>query len=174
MGKESDRMKQLWAPWRMAYIQPDSAPQEKGCVFCVRDRLGEDRDRLILARAAHAFVLMNKFPYTNGHLMVAPYRHSADIGDLTEPETLEMQRLTVLSRDVLKECLSPQGFNIGMNLGQVAGAGIRDHLHLHIVPRWSGDTNFMPVFSDVRVIPEHLEATYDRLMEAFAKHNPNP
>jgi len=165
-------MKQLWAPWRMAYIQPDSKPQEKGCVFCIGDRVEENRDRLILLRGTRVFVLMNKFPYTNGHLMVAPYRHTADIGELSDSEALEMHRLTVLCREVLKECLNPHGFNIGMNLGQVAGAGIADHLHLHIVPRWSGDTNFMPVFADVRVIPEHLETTYDRLAAAFEKRIP--
>jgi ATP adenylyltransferase len=112
---------------------------------------------------------MNRYPYTNGHLLVAPFRHTADLADLNELEALEMHRLLVLAKAVLKECVAPQGFNIGMNLGQVAGAGVADHLHMHIVPRWQGDTNFMPVFADVRIIPEHLEETYSRLAEAFAR-----
>lgn len=160
-------MKQLWAPWRMAYIRGESEQPENGCVFCVRDRVGEDRERLILYRGEEVFVLMNKYPYTNGHLMIAPYRHTADPAELTEAEAQEMHRLMIVCRDVLRQRISPHGFNIGMNLGQVAGAGIADHLHLHIVPRWSGDTNFMPVFADVRVIPQHLEATYEHLAPAF-------
>jgi ATP adenylyltransferase len=165
-------MKQLWAPWRMTYIRGEDEKPDPGCIFCVRDRQGDDRRRLILHRGEHAFVLMNKYPYSNGHLMVAPYRHTADPGELDEAEALEMHRLLVLSRDVLGQCMGPHGFNIGMNLGQVAGAGITDHLHLHIVPRWSGDTNFMPVFADVRVIPQHLEATWELLAAAFAARRP--
>lgn len=165
-------MKQLWAPWRMTYIRGENERPDDGCIFCVRDRQGEERERLILHRGEHAFVLMNKYPYTNGHLMVAPYRHSADPGELTAAEVMEMHRLLILGRDVLRQCIAPQGFNIGMNLGQVAGAGITDHLHQHIVPRWGGDTNFMPVFADVRVIPQHLEATYDLLAEGFAARRP--
>jgi len=161
-------MKQLWAPWRMTYIRGEAEKPEDGCIFCIRDILGEDRERLILHRGDHAFVLMNKYPYTNGHLMVAPYRHTADPAELSEAEALEMHRLLVFCRDALRERIAPHGFNIGMNLGQVAGAGIADHLHLHVVPRWSGDTNFMPVFADVRVIPQHLEATYEHLAVAFA------
>jgi len=161
-------MKQLWAPWRMDYILGDSGKRECECIFCVRDITGEDRARLILYRGEHAFVVMNKYPYTNGHLMVAPYRHTADPGELSAVEALEMHRLTVLCRDVLKQCIAPQGFNLGMNLGQIAGAGLADHLHLHVVPRWSGDTNFMPVFADVRVIPQHLETTYALLLGAFS------
>jgi ATP adenylyltransferase len=149
----------------MEYIQGESAGK---CIFCVRDTKGEDRERLILFRGEHAFVMMNKYPYSNGHLMVAPYRHTAELNDLTEVETLEMHKLLVLCRNVLQDSISPHGFNIGMNLGQVAGAGVADHLHMHIVPRWSGDTNFMPIFADVRVIPQHLEATYERLAQGFA------
>lgn len=158
----------------MAYIHGEENCREgkkpdKGCIFCVREIQCEDRERLILHRAEHAFILMNKFPYTNGHLMVAPYRHTADPAVLTGEEALEMHRLMVLCRQVLQECVAPHGFNIGMNLGQVAGAGIADHLHLHIVPRWSGDTNFMPVFADVRVIPQHLEETYNHLVSVFQR-----
>lgn len=160
-------MKQLWAPWRLCYIRGEANAPEKGCIFCVRHIVGEDRQRLILYRGEHVFVLMNKFPYSNGHLMIAPYRHTADPAELTIDEAMEMHSMMVKCRDVLRQRVAAQGFNIGMNLGQIAGAGIADHLHLHIVPRWSGDTNFMPVFSEVRVIPEHLEATYEHLIAAF-------
>jgi len=161
-------MKHLWAPWRMEYILGDTDKKSGDCIFCVRDIAGEDPARLILHRGEHSFVVMNKYPYTNGHLMVAPYRHTADPGELSAEEALEMHELMVLCRDILKERIAPQGFNLGMNLGQIAGAGMADHLHLHIVPRWSGDTNFMPVFADVRVIPQHLEATYALLLESFS------
>ncbi|BCR04800.1 HIT family hydrolase [Desulfuromonas versatilis] len=160
-------MKHLWAPWRMEYIQGDGSP-EAGCIFCVRDLAGEDEKRLILARGEHAFVIMNKFPYTNGHLMVAPYRHTAELGELSEAEILEMHRMLAFSQRALTQCMAPQGFNIGLNLGRTAGAGIEDHLHMHLVPRWNGDTNFMPVFADVRVIPQHLEATYRHLSRCFS------
>jgi len=163
-------MKQLWAPWRMEYIQGEDRPDD--CIFCLEDRSAEDRERLVLYRGSRAFVMMNKFPYTNGHLLIAPFRHTADPAELEDDEALEMHRLLILGRGVLADCVNPQGFNIGMNLGQVAGAGVADHLHLHIVPRWSGDTNFMPVFADVRVIPQHLEATYQLLAKAFAGRHP--
>jgi ATP adenylyltransferase len=165
-------MKQLWAPWRLEYILGDKERPEKGCVFCLAETLGDDRRRLVLHRGQHAFVIMNKYPYNNGHLMVAPYRHTADLGELSEAEALDMHRLLALCRSVLLEQISPEGFNVGMNLGQVAGAGIVDHLHMHIVPRWNGDTNFMPVFADIRVIPQHLEATYDRLAQGFSRRRP--
>jgi len=161
-------MKQLWAPWRMAYIQGDDKHVSQGCIFCIENRRYEDAERLILHRGKLAFVIMNRYPYSNGHLMVAPYRHVSDLGMLTAEETVEIHRLIVLCRDVLRHCFSPQGFNIGINCGQVAGAGVEDHLHQHIVPRWSGDTNFMPIFADVRVIPQHLEQTYRLLHDAFS------
>jgi ATP adenylyltransferase len=161
-------MKQLWAPWRMAYILGETKGNEQECVFCLPRSPNDDRDRLVMVRGEHAFVVMNKFPYSNGHLMVSPYRHTADPGELTDEEALEMHRLLILCREVLQECMAPHGFNIGMNLGRVAGAGIAEHLHMHIVPRWSGDTNFMPIFAEVRVIPQHLEETQRLLTEAFA------
>lgn len=157
---------QLWAPWRLEYILGEA---EKHCIFCVRERCDEDLSRQILARGEHAFVLLNKYPYTNGHLMVAPYRHTADHAELSAAEVQEMHQLLVLARDVLQETLSPQGFNLGMNLGLAAGAGVADHLHQHLVPRWVGDTNFMPVLDDVRVIPQHLERTYQLLQPLFAR-----
>lgn len=159
-------MKQLWAPWRMSYIQDEDHCCSSGCIFCVRERCG-DEELLILHRSEHAFVIMNKYPYSNGHLMVAPYRHTADYAALPPEEVLDMHRLTVLARDVLQRAFSPQGFNVGMNWGQVAGAGVEEHLHLHLVPRWSGDTNFMPLFADVRVIPQHLQETYQLLLSEF-------
>lgn len=159
-------MKQLWAPWRMEYIEQPSSSE--GCIFCVKDDMSRDRERLILKRGKEAFVMMNKFPYSNAHLLIAPYRHTADMNELSDPERLDIFSLLVVAQNVLKDIFQPDGFNIGMNLGKVAGAGVAEHLHLHIVPRWSGDTNFMPIFSDVRVIPQHLEATYEKLAAGFA------
>jgi ATP adenylyltransferase len=160
-------MKHLWAPWRMTYLECKDQQAKDCCVFCVRDIKGEDAQRLILWRGQHAFVVMNKFPYTNGHLLIAPYRHIADILDVTPEEQDEMFRMLRKCRMVMQECLKPQGFNVGINLGKIAGAGVADHLHMHIVPRWTGDTNFMPVFADVRVIPQHLEETYGILLQGF-------
>lgn len=156
-------MQQLWAPWRISYIVND---KEGGCIFCKGCAAGDDRSRLVLHRGELTIVMLNKYPYNNGHLMVAPRRHVGAIEQLTQDEAGDLiatiQRCCVL----LKKVLSPEGFNIGANLGKVAGAGIEDHLHFHIVPRWGGDTNFMPVLADTRVIPEHLEQTYDRLLQA--------
>lgn len=159
-------MERLWAPWRMDYIRANC--DEEGCVLCLGDCPEEDRGRLVLQRGEHAYVIMNRYPYSNGHLMIAPYRHLADPDGLSDGEVLEMHRLLVRCRMVLQECLAPQGFNVGLNLGQAAGAGIADHMHLHVVPRWSGDTNFMTVLGEVRVVPEHLEATYAELSRAFS------
>jgi ATP adenylyltransferase len=158
-------MDQLWAPWRMEYIGKDAAPE--GCIFCIQDVPEQDRQRLVLFRGQHAFIMMNRYPYSNGHLLVIPFRHTAEIGELAAEERLELFDLVVLARRVLNRCLHPQGYNIGMNLGKVGGAGVAEHVHFHIVPRWLGDTNFMPVFADVRVIPQHLEATYEMLRKAF-------
>jgi ATP adenylyltransferase len=158
-------MKQLWAPWRMAYIEE---PDSHECIFCVRDIQNDDRRRFILKRGTESFVMMNKFPYSNGHLLVAPYRHTADMNELSQNEKMELFHFLILCQNVLRAVFQPEGFNIGMNLGRVAGAGVAEHLHFHIVPRWNGDTNFMPVFSDVRVIPQHLETTYQKLADGFA------
>jgi ATP adenylyltransferase len=155
----------------MSYIQ-GTCEKSGRCVFCVENERSEDEERFILFRGERAFVIMNRFPYTNGHLMVAPFRHTAKMEDLADDEALEMHHLLVMSKGVLQDCFAPHGFNLGMNLGQVAGAGIADHLHLHIVPRWSGDTNFMPVFGEVRVIPQHLEETYGILLRSFAGRHP--
>jgi ATP adenylyltransferase len=159
-------MERLWAPWRLEYVQGARSGE---CVFCLGSE-ADDAARLVLHRGRSCFIIMNIFPYSNGHLMVAPLRHLADLGELTADEAGELHRLTVACRDLLQATCRPEGFNIGINLGAAAGAGVRDHLHQHIVPRWSGDTNFMPVFADVRVIPQHLEATYRQLREAIDRH----
>lgn len=154
----------LWAPWRMEYILGE---KEKGCIFCSRLKSGEDKKHLILYRDEHNFVIMNKYPYNNGHLMVVPNRHTSDFESLQDHESLEMMSLIAKSLGVLKETIRPDGFNIGINLGKIAGAGIDDHLHFHIVPRWSADTNFMPVVAETKVISEALEETWERLREKF-------
>lgn len=158
-------MKQIWAPWRVEYIfgqKPDR------CIFC-KDYSRDDKKELVLYRGDFAAVMMNKFPYNNGHLLIYPWRHTASLEDLEKEETLELFKLIKCSAAILKKEMKPGGFNIGMNLGKEAGAGIDEHIHFHIVPRWNGDTNFMPVISEVRVLPEHLEATYDKLYPYFKK-----
>lgn len=157
-------MEKLWAPWRMAYIE---VKKPTGCIFCDKPQTGNDRDELILYHGQRCFVIMNLFPYNNGHLMVAPFRHTADIVGLTPEEQEEMMRLTRHCVRVLAEAFQPDGFNIGMNLGRVAGAGIADHLHMHIVPRWNGDSNFMPVIGETKVLPEMLGTTWEKLSEVF-------
>ena len=154
----------LWAPWRLEYIQ--SADEQPGCVFC-RAAGPESKDGLVVHRGSHAFVLLNRFPYASGHLMVAPYRHASELGELTDEEALEIHRLASAGLGALAETMSPQGYNLGWNLGRIAGAGIVDHVHLHVVPRWAGDTNFMPVLADVRVMPEHLADTRRKLAAAW-------
>lgn len=160
-------MEQLWAPWRMQYIS--KADEVQGCIFCVFPAEENDEERLILHRGKRAFVILNAYPYSNGHLMVTPYRHTADLNDLDDEDMLEMMSLTRWSVNLLKGAFRPDGFNVGINMGRVAGAGIADHVHVHVVPRWSGDTNFMPVLGDVRVIPESLQAVYRALKSAAEK-----
>jgi ATP adenylyltransferase len=157
--------KPLWAPWRLEYVQ--SAAEEPGCVFC-RALEGDNEERLVVHRGSRAFVVLNKFPYSSGHLMVAPHRHVGDFGGLDDDEVVEIQRLADRGMRALGEVYGPDGFNLGWNLGRVAGAGVVDHVHLHVVPRWSGDTNFMPVLADVKVLPEHLLETRRKLAERLA------
>ncbi len=160
-------MQHLWCPWRMEYIL---GPKPDSCVFCIPDHTDEDRERLILYRGQWNFVIMNKYPYNNGHLMVTPYRHLMNILDLTKEEADEQYELTRRCVAILREAFStPPGFNIGLNLGEAAGAGIREHLHMHIVPRWVGDASFMAVLDEVRVMPEHLDQTYANLKPFFDK-----
>ena len=156
-------MERLWAPWRMRYIE--KADDDDGCIFCVKAAEDNDSENLIVVRGEHAFIIMNAFPYSNGHLMVSPYKHTASLDDLSDAEMLELMDLTRRGVNLLKDAFKPDGFNIGINMGRIAGAGIADHVHLHIVPRWGGDTNFMTVLGDVRVIPESLEVVYQRLVE---------
>jgi ATP adenylyltransferase len=156
--------RQLWAPWRLEYIR--QADELDGCVFC-RAADGPDEETLVVHRGEAAFVLLNRFPYSSGHLMVAPYRHAGDFGGLTDAEALEAHRLAAEGMTALSAAFSPEGYNVGWNLGRVAGAGIVDHVHLHVVPRWSGDTNFMPVLADVKVVPEHLVETRAKLAESW-------
>lgn len=160
-------MDQLWAPWRMSYVT-DTQPSN-GCVFCCREGEGEscDRERLILWRGKQAFVMMNRYPYNCGHLLIAPFRHTASLAALDIEAQMEIFGLILLSQQVLHQAMAPHGYNIGMNLGTVAGAGIADHLHLHVVPRWGGDTNFMTVLAEVRTIPQHLDETCANLRHLF-------
>ena len=158
-------MKQLWAPWRLEYIE--AADEDTGCVFCRAAAADDDEAALVVHRGEHAFVLLNKFPYSSGHLMVAPYRHVGELAGLTDEEALEVHRLAVQGVATLREVYGPEGHNLGWNLGRVAGAGVVDHIHLHVVPRWEGDTNFMPVLADVKVLPEHLHETRRRLVETW-------
>ncbi len=157
-------MKRIWAPWRMEYIANNKS---KECVFCVSAEEGEERERLILYRTSFSFVMMNRYPYTNGHLMIAPFRHTANIDELSDDEMLDLFRMLRLCRSALEQIAAPQGFNIGINLGKAAGAGVDEHMHIHIVPRWNGDTNFMTVIGDIRVMPENLLNTYDKLLPVF-------
>jgi ATP adenylyltransferase len=155
-------MDRLWSPWRMAYI---SGPKPQNCVFCQLPLENKDEANLILYRGALCYVMLNRYPYNNGHLMVIPYRH-VDTPLALEPATLaDIIELDNLCLAALGEAMHPEGYNIGMNLGAAAGAGIKDHVHLHVVPRWTGDTNFMPVIGETRVISESLEATYSKLKQ---------
>ena len=155
--------KKLWAPWRMAYIE--NTNKDEGCIFCVKPKQSNDRENLLLFRGDYSFVIMNLFPYNNGHLMIAPYRHTGDFTSLKDNEMLEIMKLSSKMIGVLKEIMNPDGFNTGFNIGRAAGAGIADHLHFHIVPRWIGDTNFMPVIGETKVISEHIFDTYDKIKE---------
>ncbi len=187
MWRGDRSMNYLWTPWRMEYISGDTgdageatgdsgtsetaqgedliAPESTGCVFCDRVRLPETEDRasLILLRARHNFVIMNLYPYNSAHLMIVPYTHTADLPGLPQETVGEMMSLAQRMVTAITEEYRPEGFNLGMNLGRVAGAGVADHLHMHVVPRWAGDTNFMPIVGATKVLPELLERTYDRL-----------
>lgn len=157
-------MERIWAPWRMDYIL-DEKPC--GCIFCSGGQSDQSRDKLVLYKSPLSLVMLNRYPYTNGHLMVAPLRHTSDLDSLSDEEMLDLFCCVRLCRRVLDVEASPQGFNIGVNLGRAAGAGIEDHLHVHIVPRWNGDTNFMTTVANVRVVPEGLLTAYDRLYPHF-------
>lgn len=160
----------LWAPWRMEYIRGMQVDEkEKGCIFC--RMLAEDRDRenFIVHRSRVAFAVLNLYPYNSGHLMVVPTRHVGQIGDLHPDELVELGQLLQMAVRALERTMQPHGFNIGMNLGRVAGAGIQDHLHYHLVPRWNGDTNFMPVLGQTKVVSQSLQDGWEKLHQEFQK-----
>jgi ATP adenylyltransferase len=157
-------MKHLWSPWRLEYL---TAPKAEDCIFCQAAEGDDDRENLVLLRGERAFLILNRFPYNNGHLMVVPYAHVPSLEDLDVPTLTELMLLLNRGLEALRTAMYPDGFNVGANLGQVAGAGIEEHVHLHVVPRWLGDTNFMPVVGDMRVIPQTWEQSYDDLKGAL-------
>jgi ATP adenylyltransferase len=159
-------VRQVWAPWRMAYIQ--RSERKVGCVLCAK-QASDDAANYVLYRGERAYIILNLYPYNNGHLMVVPYEHMASLEDLDAPTLTELMLLTKRSLAALREAMAPDGFNVGVNLGRAAGAGIHDHVHVHIVPRWEGDTNFMPVLGETRVIPQMLGDTYTQLLSAIRK-----
>ena len=157
-------MKHIWAPWRMEYIQME---KPEGCILCDKPAENTDSENLILYRAEKNFVLLNTYPYNPGHLMIAPYRHVPSLEELTDEELSDHIKVVTRSIRVLREVFNPGGFNIGTNIGKAAGAGIDDHVHTHVVPRWPGDNNFMPVLGNVRVVPQALAETYQKLQGKF-------
>jgi ATP adenylyltransferase len=163
-------METIWAPWRMEYILRDKI-KPSSCIFCEKYQLADDQHNLVLFRGKHTYVLMNLYPYNNGHLLIAPYRHLSEYTELNGKERDELSLLTSLSLTVLKKAMNPHGFNLGMNLGIVGGAGIADHIHQHIVPRWTGDTNFMPITGHAKVIVQGLQETWATLKSHFQNIN---
>jgi ATP adenylyltransferase len=159
-------MEFVWSPWRYDYIA-SAGKTHSSCVFCIGEDPSTDPDRLVVYRGTHNFVILNLFPYTSGHFMVAPFAHMNRFEDAVPAQTAEMMDLAQRGIRVLKTLYKPEGFNMGMNLGHCAGAGIREHFHLHVVPRWIGDANFMSVIGETRVLPEQLSVTYQRFLEAF-------
>lgn len=159
-------MENLWAPWRMAYIAPKTPPPP-GCIFCTQPAAHRDEEYHILYRGERCFMMLNLYPYNSGHLMIAPYEHIGTIEKLDAATLAELMAQAQLALKALRLTMKPDGFNMGINEGKVAGAGFADHMHLHIVPRWAGDTNFMPVIADVKVIPEHLDNVYRQLKDAL-------
>lgn len=155
-------MDKIWAPWRKKYV---THKKPESCIFCAGSKESQDEKNYIVKRTKHSFVMLNIFPYNNGHLMAAPYKHTPDLNDLSEEELIDLMNLVRLSQRLLKKVLKPAGFNIGMNIGTSAGAGVADHLHIHIVPRWTGDTNFMPIIADTKLISESLDSLYKSLKD---------
>jgi ATP adenylyltransferase len=158
-------MDQLWSPWRYRYVT--KAEAEPACVFCVKAHSNDDQANLVLYRGAHCFVILNLYPYTTGHLMVVPYIHISTMEEAPEEATAEMMQLTTAASRHLRSVYRPKGLNIGMNIGECAGAGIAEHIHMHVLPRWPGDVNFMTAIGETRVLPEDLDTTYQRLRQAF-------
>ena len=164
-------MDKLWAPWRIDYIR---TPKEDGCVFCAKSEPGDDRESLVLFRGKNSFILMNLYPYSNGHLMIAPYQHTSKTLELSRETNLEIIHMVNQSMEILKIAMKAEGFNFGANLGKIAGAGIEEHLHYHVVPRWTGDTNFMPILGHTKVMVEGLKETWDILEPNFNKIQNSP
>ena len=167
-------MERLWTPWRAEFVTGQTrgaagSQDRPACFLCENPALGNDAGALILHRARHAYILLNLYPYNSGHLMIAPYAHVGEMEALSPETGREIWALAQLSVGVLKDEYTPDGFNLGMNLGRLAGAGVPDHLHLHVVPRWGGDTNFLPVVGETKVLPESLEQTYGRLRPLFSR-----
>jgi ATP adenylyltransferase len=163
----------LWSPWRYDYLA-SGAKKPETCVFCIGDDLSRDAERLVVYRGVHNFIILNLFPYTSGHVMVAPYEHLNTLALARTEQMSEMMQLAKRLLGALQKLYAPEGFNIGMNLGQAAGAGIREHFHLHVVPRWTGDSNFTTVISETRVLPEELSRTYQRLKEVTVSWESGP
>ncbi len=161
-------MDNLWAPWRMAFIEPKTPPAP-GCIFCTQPATGRDAEYHILHRGEHCFMMLNLYPYNNGHLMIAPFAHLGTLEALDAATLAELMAQAQWALRALRLAMNPDGFNMGINQGKVAGAGFAEHIHYHIVPRWNGDTNFMPVLADTKVLPEHLDAVYQRLLTALDK-----
>ena len=161
-------MQRIWAPWRIEYIKQ---PKSNKCILCTIPKKPREKDRenLLLYRGKKAYVMMNRYPYNNGHLMIVPYKHVKNIIDLSYDELLEIHRIIKLSIEALDKAMHPHGFNIGANIGAVAGAGIEDHFHIHIVPRWIGDTNFMPILANTKIMVEYLNETYDKIEKELLK-----
>jgi Diadenosine tetraphosphate (Ap4A) hydrolase and other HIT family hydrolases len=159
-------MKRLWAPWRMKYIN-EIGKKDDGCIFCTKPRETDDKSNLIVHRGEKCFIILNAFPYTNGHLLIVPYHHTSELDMLDEAVSKELWHFLVLCKTVLTKACRPDGFNVGMNIGRSAGAGIEQHLHVHIIPRWNGDNNFLPIMSETRIISQGLGDTYDLLAPLF-------
>jgi ATP adenylyltransferase len=160
-------VERLWSPWRSRYVTAASATEDVACIFCDHLASTDDAEALILHRGARAFALLNAFPYNTGHLMVAPIRHAGELSDLDPSERADVMELVTRSIEVVRAAMTPDGFNAGINLGRVAGAGVPGHVHVHVVPRWNGDTNFMPVTGETKVLPESLADTYAKLRPGF-------
>jgi len=164
-------MNRLWSPWRSKYIESfvhDGDGKEAGCIFCAKISSKDDESNLVVHRSSHSLIMMNLYPYNSGHLMVVPFGHKAAFEDLTGEENADVMRETRLSIEMLRLALHPDGFNFGANLGRVSGAGIADHIHFHIVPRWNGDTNFMPVLADTKIISEEMKDTWKKLVNTLS------
>ncbi|MEJ2568683.1 MAG: HIT domain-containing protein [candidate division WOR-3 bacterium] len=159
-------MKKIFAPWRYKYVKN---PNSEGCIFCRAASSDNDRKSGVLFRGKFSFVIMNKYPYNNGHIMIAPYKHTGNFGEINEDEMLEMSVIIQKWQKIIQKAMKPDGFNIGMNIGKIAGAGFENHLHYHIVPRWSGDTNFMPIIGETKIVPMSIDEAYDILLKVYKK-----